>query len=84
LEQLFCGQREAQTGRKARRRGLILEEALEGEVDDFSGRGHYARGVQAGYRNGYPAPQIRYRCSRIKYGCPQPRETLTPFRSQIR
>jgi putative transposase len=63
---------------------LILEEALEGEVDDVLQCGYCARGAQAGYRNGYRCGKLDTAEGRIGYGCPQVRDTGAPFRSQIR
>ena len=52
LEDLFSGCGGAASERsdlvKLARR-LIVEEALEGEVDDQLGRGYYAHGAQAGH-----------------------------------
>lgn len=87
LEALFAGQGEGEAGRsdlvKLAAR-LILEEALEGEVDDCLGRGYYAHGAQAGYRNGYRRGKLDTAEGRIEYGCPQVRDTVEPFRSQVR
>lgn len=87
LEQLFAGQGESDPSRsdlvKLAAR-LILEEALEAEVDDVLGRGYYAHGAQAGYRNGYRRGKLDTAEGRIDYGCPQVRDTMAPFRSQIR
>jgi len=53
-------------------------------VEDVLGRAYYAHGAGVGYRNGYRRGQLDTAEGRIEYGCPQVRETLTPFRSQIR
>jgi putative transposase len=87
LEQLFAGQGEGETSRSELVKlavRLILEEALEGEVEDVLERGYYARGAQAGYRNGYRCGKLDTAEGRIGYGCPQVRDTVAPFRSQIR
>jgi len=85
LKQLFAGQ-----GGEASRSDLvklaarlILEEALEGEVDDILERGYYARGAQAGYRNGYRRGKLDTAEGRIEYACPQMRDTAEPFHSRI-
>ena len=87
LEELFAGKGDREGDRsdlvKLAAR-LILEEALEGEVDDVLGRAYYAHGAQAGYRNGYRRGQLDTAEGRIDYGCPQVRATAEPFRSQIR
>ena len=87
LEELFAGKGEREGDRsdlvKLAAR-LILEEALEGEVDDVLGRAYYAHGAQAGYRNGYRRGQLDTAEGCIDYGCPQVRATAEPFRSQIR
>ncbi len=56
LEDLFAGGGEGENGRSDLVRlatRLIVEEALESEVDDQLGRGYYTHGAQAGHRNGY-------------------------------
>ena len=87
LEELFVGKGAREGDRsdlvKLAAR-LILEEALEGEVDDVLGRAYYAHGAEAGYRNGYRRGQLDTAEGRIGYGCPQVRDTAEPFRSQIR
>jgi hypothetical protein len=63
---------------------LIVEEALESEVDDRLGRAYYAHGAQAGHRNGYRIGRMKTAEGGIEYAVPQVRGTLTPYRSQIR
>ena len=64
---------------------LIVEEALEEEVEDVLGRGYYAHGNEAGgHRNGYRRDKLDTAEGRIEYGVPQVRGTLEPFRSAIR
>ena len=74
LEELFVGKGAREGDRsdwvKLAAR-LILEEALEGEVDDVLGRAYYAHGAEAGYRNGYRRGQLDTAEGRIEYGCPQ-------------
>ena len=80
LEEVFAGNAERESDRsdlvKLAAR-LILEEALEAEVEDVLGRAYYARGAGVGYRNGYRRAQLDTAEGRIEYGCPQVRETLT-------
>ena len=71
---------------EAARRGaqLILQKALEVEVDDFLGRGRYERcgeGALRGYRNGYEAKRVHLAEGTIELAVPQIRENLEPFES---
>jgi putative transposase len=88
LEQLFDGQRPAEADRgelvKLAAR-LIVEEALEEEVEDVIGRGYYAHGDGSdGHRNGYRRGKLDSAEGRIEYAVPQVRGTLKPFQSAIR
>src|ERR1044071_7990842 len=88
LEQLFDGREAAEGDRgelvKLAAR-LIVEEALEEEVEDVVGRGYYAHGGGGGgHRNGYRRGKLDSAEGRIEYGVPQVRGTAEPFRSAIR
>ena len=87
LEELFAGKSEGESDKsdlvKLAAR-LILEEALEGEVDDALGRGYYERGAQAGYRNGHRRGKLDTAEGRIEYALPQVSDAAVPFCSQIR
>lgn len=91
LEDLFSGRGKGENERRdlvklATR--LIVEEALESEVDDRLGRGYYAHGAatsaQAGHRNGYRRGRLDTAEGRIGYAVPQVRGTSAPYRSQMR
>src|SRR5438876_8895808 len=88
LEQLFdgCGAAEGDRGELVKLAArLIVEEALEEEVEDVLGRGYYAHGNEAGgHRNGYRRGKLDSAEGRIEYAVPQVRGTLEPFRSAIR
>jgi transposase-like protein len=65
----------------------IVEEALEGEVEDELGRGYYRRGSSEhrdGYRNGYRATRLRTAEGNVEYAAPQVSDREEPFRSRIR
>ena len=69
---------------EAARRGaqLLLQKALEMEVTEFLGRGHYERGADGsvlGYRNGYEPKKVHMAEGTIDLQVPQLRETLEPF-----
>jgi transposase-like protein len=71
---------------EAARRGaqLVLQKALEMEVDAFLGRGHYERcaeGGLVGYRNGYEPKKVHLAEGSIELQVPQLRETLEAFES---
>ncbi len=71
---------------EAARRGaqLLLQKALEEEVDRFLGRGWYARstdGALRGHRNGYEPKRVHLAEGTIELQVPQLRETLEPFES---
>ena len=87
LEDLFSGQGGAENERsdlvKLATR-LIVEEALESEVDERLGRGYYAHGAQAGHRNGYRRGRLQSAEGRIEFSVPQVRGMGEPYRSEIR
>ena len=65
----------------------LIEEALEGEVEDELGRGYYRRGVDEqwrGYRNGYRTSRLRTAEGSVEYAAPQVSDREEPFRSRIR
>jgi len=53
---------------------LIVEEALEGKVEDVLGRGYYERGERgSGHRNGYRRGRLKTSEGRVDYALPQVR-----------
>jgi len=71
---------------EAARRGaqLILHRALEMEVEDFLGRGHYERSTAPncrGWRNGYEPKKVQTAEGSIEIQVPQIRDSLEPFES---
>ena len=71
---------------EAARRGaqLILQRALETEVDVFLGRGRYERakdGALQGHRNGYEPKTVQMAEGSIELAVPQVRDTMEPFES---
>jgi len=71
---------------EAARRGaqLILQKALEIEVDEQLGRGRYERsgdGGLNGYRNGYEPKKVHTAEGSIELQVPQVRDRLEPFES---
>lgn len=63
---------------------LLLQKALEAEVDDFLGRGRYERsadGALKGYRNGYEPKTVHTAEGSLTLQVPQVRESLEPFES---
>lgn len=71
---------------EASRRGaqLILQKALEMEVDVFLGRERYERlpeGAVKGYRNGYEGKKVHTAEGTVELEVPQLRENLEPFES---
>ena len=62
-----------------------LQEAIEQEVSEFLGRGHYQRGARhrQGYRNGYEAKSLASAEGPLQVQVPQLRATQEPFRSQL-
>src|ERR1700684_1200576 len=65
---------------------LIVAEALEGEVSDGLGRGHYERGEgeKAGYRNGYRPGKMKTAEGAVDSSAPQVPGTPEPFVSSVR
>jgi len=85
LEDLFSGRGESGKSdlvKLATR--LIMEEALEGEVQDELGREYYAHGAKAGHRNGYRRGRLDTSEGRIEFAMPQVRGRAQPYRSEIR
>ena len=70
---------------EAARRGaqMILQKALEAEVDEFLGRGHYERSADSsrGWRNGYENKKVHIAEGSINLQVPQIRQNLEPFES---
>jgi len=64
---------------------LCLQQAVEQEVSEFLGRGHYRRGPssRAGYRNGYEQKTLPSAEGPLTIQMPQLRQTAEPFRSQL-
>jgi len=62
---------------------LIIEEALESEVQDELGREYYARSESSGQRNGYRRGKLDTAEGRIDYAVPQVRG-LAGWRSAVR
>jgi putative transposase len=65
---------------------LIVEEALEAEVEDALGRGYYEHGAAtgAGYRNGDRTGRLKTAEGPIAYAAPQVANRDAPFRSVLR
>ena len=71
---------------EAARRGaqLVLQKALEAEVEQFLGRGHYERatdGAVRGYRNGYEPKKVHLAEGTVRLEVPQVRDGVEPFES---
>jgi putative transposase len=65
---------------------LMLQKALEEEVTEFLGRGHYKRRQDSGltgYRNGYETVKLNLGEGQIELKQPQIRETQERFQSEI-
>jgi len=64
-----------------------VQEALEQEVTDHLGRGHYERRrdeePHRGYRSGYEPKAVKTSEGRVELKVPQVRETLEPYRSKV-
>ena len=62
---------------------MILQKALEAEVDEFLGRGHYERATDSsrGWRNGYENKKVHMAEGSINLQVPQIRQNLEPFES---
>lgn len=63
----------------------MLQVALEREVLEFLGRGHYRRGMRgrAGYRNGYEPHNFKSANGILQVAVPQLRETEEKFKSGL-
>jgi putative transposase len=65
----------------------LLQEALEQEVTDHLGRGHYERqpdnGPHRGYRNGYEPKRLKTSEGQVEVKVPQLREILEPYQSRV-
>ena len=65
----------------------LLQEALEQEVTDHLGRGHYERyqgnELHRGYRRGYEPKGVKTSEGRVQLKIPQLRETLEPYHSKV-
>jgi len=88
MEQGFCEEVLASgdpLGEAARRGAqLLLQRALEAEIDAFLGRGRYERctdGALLGYRNGYEPKTVHTAEGSLTLQVPQVRDTLEPFES---
>jgi putative transposase len=71
---------------EAARRGaqLMLQKALEAEVDGFLGREHYERsadGAVRGHRNGYEPKTVHTAEGSFRLQVPQIRDSIEPFES---
>lgn len=64
---------------------LILEEAIEGEVQDHIGRGYYQHGATegSGRRNGYRLGRLKSAEGEIEYSKPEVADCAEPFVSKI-
>lgn len=62
---------------------LIIEEALEGEVEELLSREYYARGGGSGHRNGYRRGKLDTAEGRVEYAVPQVRG-IERWRSAVR
>lgn len=62
---------------------LIIEEALEGEVEELVEREYYARGGSSGHRNGYRRGKVDTAEGRVEYAVPQVRG-VAGWRSAVR
>src|SRR5437867_2084468 len=64
---------------------LMLQKAVEEEVQEFLGRGHYERAGEElrGYRNGYEDKKIRTGEGVIEVRMPQIRQARERFRSNF-
>lgn len=63
----------------------MLQVALEQEVLEFLGRGHYKRGhrINDGYRNGYKPRNLKSASGSLQVAIPQVRDTDQDFHSQL-
>jgi len=69
-------------------KGLIVQELLEREVEEFLGRKHYQRkkedAGQAGYRNGYEPRRLKTAEGLLTMQVPQVRDTEEKFCSRLK
>lgn len=66
---------------------LIIQELLEGEVDEYLQRGRYQRrgeGSRTGYRNGYEPKGMKTPEGKLTVEIPQVRDTEEPYRSRLK
>ncbi len=64
---------------------LMIEQALEAEVDDALGRGRYERTpASKGYRNGYRKGRVKTAEGTVDFAVPQVTGTDAPFVSRLR
>ena len=84
LEELFSGQGGEKSDLVKLAAQLIVEEALEAEVDEALERGYYEHGAQLGHRNGYRRGRLKSAEGCIEYAVPQVRGAAQPYRSEIR
>lgn len=65
---------------------LLIEEALESEVQDVLGRGYYESGSQTGqgYRNGYRKGRLKTAEGMVEYGVPQVSDRQEGYQSRLR
>lgn len=84
LEALFTGQGGEKSDLVKLAARLIVEEALEAEVDDALERGYYEHGARLGHRNGYRRGRLKTAEGAVEYAVPQVRGTLQPYRSEVR
>jgi len=63
---------------------LIVEEALEAEVNDVLGRGYYERGEPTGYRNGNRLGRLKTAEGIVDYAVPQVTGMAEPWVSEVK
>jgi putative transposase len=63
---------------------LMIEEALEAEVNEQLGRGYYERGAATGYRNGNRLGRLKSAEGAIEYTVPQVRGAAESWQSEVR
>jgi len=65
----------------------VIQEALEQEVTDHLGRGHYERRREEdphrGYRNGYEPKRVKTTEGSVQLKVPQVRDVLEPYESRL-
>ncbi len=57
----------------------LTQQGLEQEQTDFLGRGHYERGAERGWRNGYEPKTVRTAEGGVEVAVPQVRGSAEPF-----